>query len=411
MSKVIQNATELSQKDIHLDTEFDSSLYPSLSESSSVVSSESSDASLTEDTIISCKTDVSALESDPTTQQANPTAEQKGFFNMLYEIPVINSTVSSIKSKIPENKYSDMLSSFATRLSAIAESRIPADGSIRRSLVVMDSQACKSLKSIEVKYPIISKPTDEVIEAIKNSVKEIEASHPTVAGVINNAKNSAISTAAYIGSKAKPEPTSDEVKESEAEETEETVSHSITQKTAALLSELTSSVTSYVSPVAISIDEKIHISKAKSTVDQKIKYYNDTIKSHTAAYHSSISKNIELISNTPTQVSSYVSDKLSVANDSLASLKSKISSLFDYEYKVIESSFYNSVDAFSKTELGSKISAKIIHDKPIYTEKILLALNATVNSSPSFLKPKLAYYSAYISSLIQPPHNSENVSN
>ncbi|OMJ28595.1 hypothetical protein AYI69_g1924 [Smittium culicis] len=404
MAKVIQNTNELSQKDIHLDSEFDSSLYPSLSESSSVVSCESSDASLAEDTIISCKTNVSALESEPAT---NPADDQKGFFNMLYEIPVINSTVSSIKSRIPENKYSDMLSSFATRLSAIADSKIPVDGSIRRSLVVMDSQACKSLKSIEVKYPIINKPTDEVIEAIKNSVKEIEASHPTVAGVINNAKNSAISTASYIGSKAKPEPTSDIPKDPE---TEDSASHSITQKTTALLSELTSSVASYVSPVASSIDEKIHISKAKSTVDEKIKYYNDTIKSHTAAYHSSISKNIQLISNTPTQVSSYVSDKLSIANDSLASLKSKISSLIDYEYKVIESSFYNSVDAFSKTEFGSKVSAKIQHDKPIYTEKILLALDATVNSSPSFLKPKLAYYSAYISSLIQSTHKSENVS-
>ncbi|PVV01627.1 hypothetical protein BB560_003945 [Smittium megazygosporum] len=101
-------------------------------------------------------------------------APSESFFGMLYEIPVINSTVTSIKRVIPETRLTSMVSSMATKISLIADSNIPSNGAIRKSLSALDNQACQSLKNMENKYPIIKKPTDELIENVKNSVTDIE---------------------------------------------------------------------------------------------------------------------------------------------------------------------------------------------------------------------------------------------
>ncbi|PVU97355.1 hypothetical protein BB559_002056 [Furculomyces boomerangus] len=118
----------------------------------------------------------------------NDQKNNKTFFGLLYDIPVVNTTVNNIKSKIPESRYTLMLTSIAGKLSTLAENNIPYQPQIRKSLSAIDSQACMKLKDIKSKYPIITKPTEELIEAVRASVKETK-SFQTVNHIVEKAQH------------------------------------------------------------------------------------------------------------------------------------------------------------------------------------------------------------------------------
>ncbi|PVU89385.1 hypothetical protein BB561_005393 [Smittium simulii] len=114
---------------------------------------------------------------------------QESFFGLLFEIPVINSTVSTIKRVIPDSKFTSMVSSVATKISTIADSNIPTDSSFRKSLNAIDNQACLSLKNMETKYPIITKPTDKLVQDVKNSIADIEKKYKPLHFIVEKAQN------------------------------------------------------------------------------------------------------------------------------------------------------------------------------------------------------------------------------
>ncbi|KAJ2722003.1 hypothetical protein GGI07_003593 [Coemansia sp. Benny D115] len=124
------------------------------------------------------------------------------FFTRLYQIPLINDTVSSIYRIAESNRYTSSIISYAEKAGeGFAEKSRPLLRPVEKPLAVIDGYASRSLDFIENRYPIVSKPTDQVIESVQNSAKAVENRYPLVArtfAVARSTANSALDRVDYL---------------------------------------------------------------------------------------------------------------------------------------------------------------------------------------------------------------------
>ncbi|KAI8319195.1 hypothetical protein GQ54DRAFT_45343 [Martensiomyces pterosporus] len=123
------------------------------------------------------------------------------FFTRLYEIPVVNDTVSSVRKIAESNRYTSSIISYAEKVGGFAEKSRPLLKPVEKPLTALDSYATRSLELIESKYPIVGKPTNEVIETVQTQAKAVESKYPIVArtfAVAKSTANSALDRVDYL---------------------------------------------------------------------------------------------------------------------------------------------------------------------------------------------------------------------
>ncbi|KAJ2706437.1 hypothetical protein FB645_001582 [Coemansia sp. IMI 203386] len=123
------------------------------------------------------------------------------FFTRLYELPMVNDAVNSIYRIAESNKYSKYIIGYAEKAGGYAEKSRPLLKPVEKPLSVIDSYATRSLEIIEAKYPIVAKPTTEVIESVQNRAKAVESKYPLVArtfAVAKSTANSALDRVDYL---------------------------------------------------------------------------------------------------------------------------------------------------------------------------------------------------------------------
>ncbi|KAJ2616785.1 Perilipin-2 [Coemansia sp. RSA 1365] len=116
------------------------------------------------------------------------------FFTRLYELPLVNDAVSSICRIAESNRYTGAIISYAEKVGSLAEKSRPLLRPVERPIVALDGYATRSLEFIESKYPIVAKPTDEVLESVQTQAKDVGDRYPVVARTFAVAKSTANST-------------------------------------------------------------------------------------------------------------------------------------------------------------------------------------------------------------------------
>ncbi|PIA16940.1 hypothetical protein COEREDRAFT_86692 [Coemansia reversa NRRL 1564] len=116
------------------------------------------------------------------------------FFTRLYELPLVNDAVSSICRIAESNRYTSAIISYAEKVGSLAEKSRPLFRPVERPIVALDGYATRSLEFIESKYPIVAKPTDEVLESVQTQAKDVGDRYPVVARTFAVAKSTANST-------------------------------------------------------------------------------------------------------------------------------------------------------------------------------------------------------------------------
>ncbi|KAJ2517475.1 hypothetical protein H4217_003951 [Coemansia sp. RSA 1939] len=133
------------------------------------------------------------------------------FFTRLYEIPVVNDAVSSVYKIAESNKYTSAIIGYAEKVGGFAEKKSrPLLKPVEKPIVVLDGYATRSLDIIESKYPIVGKPTDEVIRSVQTQARDVESRYPVVARTFAIAKstaNSALDRVDYLVDYVLPPPT------------------------------------------------------------------------------------------------------------------------------------------------------------------------------------------------------------
>ncbi|KAJ1645302.1 hypothetical protein J3B02_002087 [Coemansia erecta] len=123
------------------------------------------------------------------------------FFTRLYELPIVSDAVNSIYRIAESNKYSRYIISYAEKAGGYAEKSRPLLKPVEKPLSVIDGYATRSLEIIEAKYPIVAKPTTEVIESVQSRAKAVESKYPLVArtfAVAKSTANSALDRVDYL---------------------------------------------------------------------------------------------------------------------------------------------------------------------------------------------------------------------
>ncbi|KAJ2390188.1 hypothetical protein GGI23_005670, partial [Coemansia sp. RSA 2559] len=132
------------------------------------------------------------------------------FFTRLYEIPVVSDAVSSIYRIAESNRYTSAIIGYAEKVGGFAEKSWTLLKPVEKPIVVLDSYATRSLEIIESKYPIVGKPTSEVIQSVQTQAKAVESRYPVVARTFAIAKstaNSALDRVDYLVDYVLPPPT------------------------------------------------------------------------------------------------------------------------------------------------------------------------------------------------------------
>ncbi|KAJ1800799.1 hypothetical protein LPJ59_000812 [Coemansia sp. RSA 2399] len=135
---------------------------------------------------------------------------QLTFFTRLYEIPVVSDAVSSIYRIAESNRYTSAIIGYAEKVGGFAEKSWTLLKPVEKPIVVLDSYATRSLEIIESKYPIVGKPTSEVIQSVQTQAKAVESRYPVVARTFAIAKstaNSALDRVDYLVDYVLPPPT------------------------------------------------------------------------------------------------------------------------------------------------------------------------------------------------------------
>ncbi|KAJ2860415.1 hypothetical protein GGH94_005530 [Coemansia aciculifera] len=123
------------------------------------------------------------------------------FFTRLYELPIVNDAVSSIYRIAESNRYTSAIIGYAEKVGGLAEKSRPLLKPVERPIAALDGYATRSLELIESKYPIVAKPTSEVIETVQSQAKAVETKYPVVARTFAVAKttaNSALDRVDYL---------------------------------------------------------------------------------------------------------------------------------------------------------------------------------------------------------------------
>ncbi|KAJ1725663.1 hypothetical protein LPJ53_000142 [Coemansia erecta] len=146
------------------------------------------------------RSETSTVETDAGDEQ-RPDLSNLTFFTRLYELPIINDTVSSIYRIAESNRYTKSIIGYAEKAGGYAEKSLPLLKPVEKPLVAIDGYATRSLDIIETKYPIVGKPTSEVIETIQSKARDVEAKYPIVArtfAVAKSTTNSALDRVDYL---------------------------------------------------------------------------------------------------------------------------------------------------------------------------------------------------------------------
>ncbi|KAJ2851748.1 hypothetical protein IWW36_000893 [Coemansia brasiliensis] len=151
------------------------------------------------------------------------------FFTRLYELPVVNDTVTNVRKIAESNRYTAAIISYAEKAGGLAEKSLHVLKPVERPIAALDGYATRSLQCIENRYPIVTQPTSDVVNAMHSQAKAAEQRYPVIArtfAVAKSAANSAIDRVDYLVDYVLP-PTdsdssdsSDEPKEPASEQTE-----------------------------------------------------------------------------------------------------------------------------------------------------------------------------------------------
>ncbi|KAJ2029179.1 hypothetical protein GGI08_009648, partial [Coemansia sp. S2] len=99
------------------------------------------------------------------------------------------------------NRYTSAIIGYAEKVGGLAEKSLPLLKPVERPIAALDGYATRSLELIESKYPIVAKPTSEVIETVQSQAKAVETKYPVVARTFAVAKttaNSALDRVDYL---------------------------------------------------------------------------------------------------------------------------------------------------------------------------------------------------------------------
>ncbi|KAJ1854014.1 hypothetical protein LPJ73_002541 [Coemansia sp. RSA 2703] len=146
------------------------------------------------------RSETSTVDTDVGDEQRSDLSSLK-FFTRLYELPIVSDTISNIYRIAESNKYTKSIIGYAEKAGGYAEKSLPLLKPVEKPLVAIDGYATRSLDIIETKYPIVGKPTSEVIETIQSQARAVEAKYPIVArtfAVAKSTTNSALDRVDYL---------------------------------------------------------------------------------------------------------------------------------------------------------------------------------------------------------------------
>ncbi|KAJ1953448.1 hypothetical protein EC988_002990, partial [Linderina pennispora] len=170
------------------------STYDTATSTPDAVSSKQADAAVFEDS----RSETSTVDTE---DDAKIDLNTLTFFTRVYELPVVSDTLSSIYKIAESNRYTSSIISYAEKIGGFAEKSKPLLKPVEKPLVALDGYATRSLELIESKYPIVAKPTSEVIESVKTGAKDVENKYPVIArtfAVAKNTANSALDRVDYL---------------------------------------------------------------------------------------------------------------------------------------------------------------------------------------------------------------------
>ncbi|KAJ2157667.1 hypothetical protein GGF46_004337 [Coemansia sp. RSA 552] len=116
------------------------------------------------------------------------------FFTRLYEIPVISDAVTRIRRIAESNRYTSSIISYAEKVGGGLAERSGILKPVERPIMMLDGLATRSLDLIESRYPIVARPTDEIVDEMQAQAHNVEARYPVVARTFAVAKSTANST-------------------------------------------------------------------------------------------------------------------------------------------------------------------------------------------------------------------------
>ncbi|KAJ2814849.1 hypothetical protein IWW50_007009, partial [Coemansia erecta] len=127
-------------------------------------------------------------------------------------IPVVNDAVASICRIAESNRYTGAIISYAEKVGGLAEKSRPLFKPVERPIMALDGYATRSLEFIEARYPVVTKPTSEVLESVQTQAKAVEERYPVIArtfAVAKSTANSALDRVDYLVDYVLPPSTSE----------------------------------------------------------------------------------------------------------------------------------------------------------------------------------------------------------
>ncbi|KAJ2191833.1 hypothetical protein IW139_004835, partial [Coemansia sp. RSA 353] len=89
------------------------------------------------------------------------------------------------------NRYTGAIITYAEKVGGLAEKTRSLLKPVEGSIVALDGYATRSLEFIEARYPVVTKPTNEVLESVQTQAKAVEERYPVIARTFAVAKNTA----------------------------------------------------------------------------------------------------------------------------------------------------------------------------------------------------------------------------
>ncbi|KAK9685483.1 hypothetical protein K7432_015484 [Basidiobolus ranarum] len=123
----------------------------------------------------------------------NAAANELHMATRIYEIPVVQDSVNAVKSYIEHSssRYIHLVADTAnTAYSTVTKVIEPVQSHFQRQIQQVDDIGCRSLDYLESKFPLIKKPTNEVIETCRSTIEPYVGNVAASAQIlINNIRN------------------------------------------------------------------------------------------------------------------------------------------------------------------------------------------------------------------------------
>ncbi|KAG0358678.1 hypothetical protein BG005_002012 [Podila minutissima] len=142
------------------------------------IDSRTSASSVEEETILkSTKTTTTTTTTTTTSSSSDSEKESSGFIARVTALPLIHDSVSTLTSYAEANKYSKY--ALDTAGSAVATASKYTEGyqsRLQPHISKVDQMATKSLDLLENTFPIVTKPTAEIVAEVKKPIVYVEES-------------------------------------------------------------------------------------------------------------------------------------------------------------------------------------------------------------------------------------------